>query len=182
MKEMIVRIFEQMIKPIKNSVYLMIGRGIITAVNADKDIQLTSVNLLADETKDKTELFQHFGFTSYPPSETECVMLSIGGNRDHGIIIATEKRDLRLKGLSEGDSALYNKKGKFLWLNEDNLKGLVEKIEINNSSHELISVLIEYFETSRDALNVTALGPQPKSAVSKAALTTVIDKLKTFKV
>lgn len=180
--EKIQRLFEAMIRPLRNRVLLMIGRGILTAVNADKDIQLASVNLLADETKDKTEIFQQFGFTSYPPPQTECIMLSVGGNRDHGIIIATEKRDLRLKGLSEGDSALYNKKGKFLWLNEDDLKGLVSKIEINNDSHELISVLVEYFETSRDALNNTAIGPMPKTAASKAALTAVIDKLKTFKV
>lgn len=182
MSEMIRRIVEQMLRPIKHSVLLMIGRGILTAVDASKDIQLCSVNLLADETKDKTEMFQHFGFTSYPPAQSEAIMLSVGANRDHGIIIATEKRDLRLKGLSEGDSALYNKEGKYLWMNEKNLKGLVEKIEIHNDSNELISVLIEYFEKNRDGFNETIIGPMPKAPVTVTALTEVIDKLKTFKV
>lgn len=181
MKEKVIRIFEQMIRPLKNRVLLMIGRGILTAIDTDKEIQLCSVNLLADEVKDKTEVFQHYGFTSAIPSDTEIIMLSVGGNRDHGIVIGSENRSLRLKGLSEGDSAIYNKKEKYLWLNEDNLRGLVEKIVINNTDHEFLDVLVETLEMLRDSFNRTAVGPLPKDEASITAINESLDKLKTFK-
>jgi len=180
--DMIRRLFEHWIGPMRDKVLLMIGRGVLAAVDSSKDIQLSSVTLLADETKDKTEMIQHFGFTSHPPKGSDVIFLSLGGNRDHGIIIGTESRDHRLKGLNEGDSALYNISGKYLWLKGENLEGLVEKIEINNSNHELISVLVEYFERARDELTVTAIGPQPHTQTSITNLTATIDKLKTFKV
>jgi len=181
MTEKIVRIFNQLIGPLKRSVLLMIGRGVLTALDSSKDIQLAQLTLLADETKDKTEFFQHFGFTSRPPAETDIVMLSVGGNRDHGVIIASENRSLRLKGLDDGDSAMYNKNGKFIKLKADDLDALVEKVIINNSSHELITVIHEYFEAVRDGLVQTAIGPQPWEPNTITALQAIITKLETFK-
>ncbi len=160
----------------------MIGRGILTAIDSTKDIQTVKLTLLADETKDQTEVFQHFGFRSAIPRDSDLICLSVGGNRDHMIVIGSESRQYSIKGLSEGDSIFYNKNGKYLWLKGDNLEGLVEKIKINNAQHELISVLIEYFEKNRDGKNLTALGPMPKDPATVTELTEVIDKLKTFKV
>lgn len=182
MTEKIIRLFNQLISPLKIRVLLMISRGILTAIDSNKDIQLACVNLLADEVKDKTEFFQHFGFTSRPPAKSECIFLSIGGNRDHGVIIASESRLHRLKGLSEGDSAFYNMNGKYLWLKGDNLEGLVEKIKIENSNNELIAVIHEFFEEVRDGLLTTGIGAQNWEPETVTKLQDVIDKLETFKV
>lgn len=176
------RLFDHMLGPIKIRILLMIGRGVLTAIDSSKEIQLAKLTLLADETKDQTEIFQHFGFRSSIPKDSDLIFLSIGGNRDHGVIIGSESRSHAIKGLNEGDTVIYNKNGKYLWLKGENLEGIVEKIEINNSSHELISVLVEYFEKSRDAKNLTALGPMPKDPADVTLLTEAIDKLKTFKV
>ena len=181
MTEKIARIFNQMIRPLKRSVLLMIGRGVLTALDSSKDIQLASVNLLADESKDKTEFFQHFGFTSRPPSGSDAIFLSLGGNRDHGVIIGSESRAHRLKDLDQGDCALYNVNGKHIWLKGDNIEMKLAKLVINNDSHELVAVLHEYFEAVRDGLTVTAIGPQPWDAGTIANLQAVIDKLETFK-
>ena len=180
--EKFIRLFERLIRPLKRQVLLMVGRGILLAVDSTKDIQVVQVSLLADETKDKTEMMQHFGFTSRPPAESDCIMLSVGGNRDHGIIISSEHRQYRLKGLDDGDSAMYNKKGKYLWSKGDNLEGLVSKIKINNGQNELITVIHEFFEEVRDGLTITAIGPQPWAADTIIKLQAVIDKLETFKV
>lgn len=182
MTEKIVRIFNQMMGPLKRKVLLMVGRGVLLALDSSKNIQQASLTLLADETKDKTEFFQHFGFTSRPPAQSDIIFLSIGGNREHGVIIASESREFRLKGLDEGDSALYNMNGKYVWLKGDDLKILTEKVEINNSSNELIAVIHEYFEEVRDGKTITGIGPQPWDGTTTTALQTVIDKLETFKV
>ncbi len=182
MIDKIQRLFNQMIAPLKRKVLLMIGRGIMLAVDSSKDIQLSSVNLLADETKDKTEVFQHFGFTSNIPQDSELIFLSVGGNREHGIIIGSENRTLRLKNLNVGDTAIYNKNGKYVWIEGDNIKMLVDKIQVNNATNELIAVIHEYFEAVRDGQTITGIGPQPWETATITALQAVIDKLETFKV
>ena len=182
MKEMIIRTFNQLVGPIKRSVLLMIGRGVLMAVDSSKNIQLTTVKLLADETKDKIEMMQHFGFSSNPPANSDIIFLSIGGNRDHGIVIASESRQHRLKNIAPGDSAIYNQSGKHLWLKGNNLEGLVDKLKIENASHELITVIHEYMTAVKDGLVVTALGPMPWTPATKTQLQTIITKLETFKI
>lgn len=181
MTEKIVRIFQQLIGPLKRSVLLMIGRGVLLAVDSSKDIQLAKAGLLADEVKDKTEIFQHFGFTSNPPANSDLIFLSLGGNRDHGVIIASESRQHRFKDLVSGDTAIYNMNGKYLWLNGNDMRALVDKVIINNASHELISVLHEFMEGVRDGKVITALGPQPFTPNTIAALQLIINKIETFK-
>jgi phage baseplate assembly protein V len=182
MKDVIVRVFNQLIGPIKRSVLLMIGRGVLMAVDSSKDIQLIKLRLLADENKDKTEMMQHFGFTSNPPVNSDLVFLSIGGNRDHGVVIASESRQYRLKNVAPGDSAIYNQAGKYLWIKGNNIEGLVSKIKINNQNHELIAVLHEYMTAVKDGLVVTALGPMPWTPATKTQLENIIAKIETFKI
>ena len=182
MMESIESIVRQLVSPIKRRALLMIGRGILTAIDSSKDIQLCSLSLLADETKDKTEMFQHFGFTSVPPNNSDVIMLSVGGNRDHGVIIGSESRSHRLKGLSKGESALYNINGKYIWLKENNLSALIDKVEIKNDDEELVASLVSTLEAIRDGLVLTAIGPQPFMASSKILIDVELDKLKTFKV
>jgi phage baseplate assembly protein V len=170
------------VRPLKNKVLLMVGRGIILAVSDGEKIQQLQITLLADEVKDQVESFGQFGFTSNPPSNTECIMVSVAGSRDHGVVIATENRELRLKGLASGDSAQYNKNGKYIWLEGDNGKMLMEKLSITNSNHEMVAVLSEFMDEVIKGLTITALGPQPWEPGTKEKLEAVKEKLDTFKV
>ena len=179
--DMVSRFFNQAIAPLKTRVLLTIGRGLLLAVNDSTKIQQVSISLLAGETKDKTESFQNYGFTSNPPKDTEIIMLSVGGNRDHGIVVASEHRGFRLKNLDEGDSAQYNKNGKKVHLEGDNLKIIAEKLVVNNASHEFTAVVVEYMKAVRDGKVITLLGPSPFDAATITALNAIIVKMETFK-
>lgn len=171
------------LRPLKNKILLLVGRGVILAVNDAEKIQQLQATLLADEVKDQIESFAHFGFTSNPPEGTECIMVSVAGSRDHGVIVATENRDLRLKGLASGESAQYNKNGKYIWIkNNNNVEMLLAKLKIQNDNHEMVAVLSEFMDEVIKGLTITALGPQPWEPATKAKLQAVKAKLDTFKV
>lgn len=177
------RVITQTVNPLKNKILLMIGRGIVTTTNDTTPTQQIQATLLADEVKDQIESFNHFGFTSNPPSGSECIMVSVAGSRDHGVIIATENRKLRLKGLKPGESAQYNKNGKYIWIKEnDYIEMTLEKLKIENANHEMISVLSEFMDEVIKGLTITAIGPQPWEPGTKAKLEAVKEKLDTFKV
>lgn len=180
--EDVLKILRQYIAPLKRRVQLMVGRAIITAANDSTNIQQVSVKIYADDVKDKTESFSQFGFTSNPPNGTECIILSVGGNRDHSVIVATENRDLRLKGLAPGDSAQYNKNGKYIKLIGDDCEMLLSKLKIENDSNELIAVISEWMDEVSKGLVITAIGPQPWDPATKTKLEAVKAKLDTFKV
>ncbi|STU35668.1 Mu-like prophage protein gp45 [Klebsiella pneumoniae] len=71
--------------------------GVLTRVKSDLTIQQVQVKGLAGEQLQDAELFQHFGFTSCPPAGTQCIVLPIGGQTSHAIIIATENGAYRLQ-------------------------------------------------------------------------------------
>lgn len=83
-------------------------RGVLTRVNSSPAVQLVQADALAGERLQDAELFQQFGFTSNPPPGTAVVVLPIGGKTSHGIIIATENGQYRIKGLQPGETAIFN--------------------------------------------------------------------------
>jgi phage baseplate assembly protein V len=104
----------------KNRALLMIGRCILRAISDDKAVQLVQAQLLADEIQDDVERIQQYGYTSVPLPGAEGVVVFVGGNRDHGLLIACEDRRYRLKGLVGGEVALYTDEGDFIKLGRGN--------------------------------------------------------------
>ncbi len=86
-------------------------RGVGTRIDSDAPVQLFQGEGLAGEQLQDNELMQHYGFTSRPPPGFMFVCLPVGGKTAHGIAIATEHADYRLKGLQNGEVALYSDEG-----------------------------------------------------------------------
>lgn len=86
-------------------------RGKVTRNNSASPIQLAQAAGLADELLQNVELMQHYGYTSNPPPDSECIVLPLGGRTGHGVIIATEHGTYRLKNLKSGEVALYSDEG-----------------------------------------------------------------------
>lgn len=87
-------------------------RAVLTAHNTKPPVSLVQGDALNGEQLQDVELFQHFGFASALPKGTQIIVLPLGGKTAHGIIIATEHGEYRLKGLAEGEVAIYDDQGK----------------------------------------------------------------------
>ncbi len=86
-------------------------RAVIKRVNTSGDKVKMQVAGLADETGQDYEMFQTFGITSNPPTDTEAIVIPLGGKSSHSIIIATENGSYRVKSLAPGEVAIYNQDG-----------------------------------------------------------------------
>lgn len=96
-------------------------RGVLNLVKSADNIQKVQVSGLADETLQDVELMQHFGFTSVPPANTQAVIIPIGGQTSHGIVIATENGAFRVKNLQGGEVAVYDESGSSIILKKGRL-------------------------------------------------------------
>lgn len=108
-----IRDITRLLKPIKNKIFLMIGRGILEAVNNSEGTQKIQVTGVDGETITDIERLQNYGFASHPkPSSTsEAVIVFINGNRDQGIALAVQDRAL-IPSLIEGEVCLFHLNGK----------------------------------------------------------------------
>jgi phage baseplate assembly protein V len=88
----------------------MVSRAVVKLVNDDGKMQLVQVKLLG-LTRDDVEHFQSYGFTSVPKDGAEAVVVNVGANGDHPVVIVVNDRRYRIKGLEEGEVAVYNDQG-----------------------------------------------------------------------
>ena len=115
----------RVLDPLVKRIRLALGRGLIKLVDDEKGIQKIQLALMKNEIRSNLERFQEYGFTSHPHIDAEAAAIFVGGNRDHGIIIAVDDRRYRLKGLDRGEVAIYTDEGDNIILKRD------RNIEIN---------------------------------------------------
>ena len=108
----------KLIAPLRRRVSLIAGRGVLRLIDDAAKEQLVQVDLLNGETA-TAERYQHYGFTSHPHPDGEAIVLALGGNREHCIVIADGDRRYRLKGLAQGEVALYDDQGQAIHLKRD---------------------------------------------------------------
>jgi len=107
---------QRLFEPLVRRVATLAARGVVRLVRDTHLLQEIQATLLAGETAERLERFQEYGLTSVPkrPSpdgQAEAIVLHLGGGRDHGVIVAVDDRRHRLKGLAEGEVALYDDLG-----------------------------------------------------------------------
>jgi phage gp45-like len=113
------RFVQKIIEPHVRSMRLMVGRVVADLVIDVSGIQTVQASVLAGEIRE-LERMQEYGFTSVPLSQSaEGVAVFVGGNREHGIILALDDRTFRLKPLLPGQVALYDLAGTFVKLKAD---------------------------------------------------------------
>ncbi|PZQ44872.1 MAG: hypothetical protein DI551_09225 [Micavibrio aeruginosavorus] len=105
--------------PLKRRIYSIASRGTIKGVSDGGGRQYAQVGLLAGESRDNVERIQNFGLSSNPPAGTQAVVICVGGNRDHPIIIATDNQAARIGNLKSGETVIYNAAGDFVKIEID---------------------------------------------------------------
>lgn len=73
------------------------------------------------EVRSDTPVLQHFGFSSSLPVGTDVVILSQGGNRSSAVVVASGHQTYRIKGLNQGEVAVYNQWGQCVRLTENGI-------------------------------------------------------------
>ncbi len=172
----IVNFFQRAIKPLRDRVMLMIGRAVLTALDDTKDIQEAQITALFGATLTRVPRMQNFGFNGVPPTGGEGIVVFIGGNRENGVIVAQENRDLRPKGWAVGEAGMYNSEGMIAVLR------LGGKLEVANADEDFVTVLSDLTEAIINSQNITAIGPQPMTPASVAEFQAIKTRLDTFKV
>lgn len=151
---------KQMVSPLQRRVALMVSRAVIVMVNDSLKMQGVQVNLMADVTRDGVERFQNYGITSNPHPGAEAIVVSIGGNQDHGIAIAVDDRRYRISGLSEGEVALYDDLGHKVYLTRTGLviDGAGNPLNIINVPQTNMSGNLTVAGNVTSGANITAQG------------------------
>lgn len=113
------RDFARLIAPTHRRIMHMVSRAKLTMVSDQEGLQRLQVTVLNGETRDFVERFQQYGFSSHPQPGAEVLMLSVGGSRDHPIIIAVDDRRVRPGSAEPGETEFYNDVGVSFLLKAD---------------------------------------------------------------
>lgn len=101
----------RMIAPLQTRIANMVSRAVLSRVDDSKRMQIVQLSILDDEVHDDIERFQNYGFTSVPQEGAEAAVIFVGGGRDHGLAVAVDDRRYRVKGLQDGEVAVYSDQG-----------------------------------------------------------------------
>jgi phage baseplate assembly protein V len=155
----------RMIEPLQRRVMLMISRCVITAVDDTKKMQELQISLLDGETAGAAERMQMYGFSSKPLASAEGIAVSVGGNRDHVVVIAADDRRYRVKNLASGEVVVYNNTGASVTLKAD---GSIEAVPAGSGTVKLggTALLRKLIDSRFVALYNAHVHPDPVSGVS----------------
>lgn len=104
------------LEPLQRKLRMMAGRAVLSLM---QDAVIVQVKALDGEPLDNAELFQQYGFRSRPLQGAEGVLLALGGNRDHTIVVCMDDRRYQLDLLANGEAAIYDDLGKYVHLKRD---------------------------------------------------------------
>ena len=104
---------------LRNRIWAMVARGCLNATDGTRPMRVIQVKLFAGEVREDVEHFEPYGFTSEPHANSEPLVLSLSGNRDHSIAVCIADRRYRLRGLKTGEVALFDDLGQKVHLTRE---------------------------------------------------------------
>jgi phage baseplate assembly protein V len=136
----VIRAINKLTAPLARRVNLMVARGVLSLVNDAAKMQGVQVKLLSGEVRDM-ERFQNYGFTSQPHAGAEVAAVFVGGNRDHGVVLAVDDRRYRVKALQSGEVAIYDDLGHKITLTRTGIviSGAANAINIVNCPQVIVT-------------------------------------------
>jgi len=118
----------RLLNPIKSRIYNVIGRAVVTAMNNNNKTLKCQIVLFQQDVYDGIDVLQNYGFESLIDStdaENECLVSSIGGNRNLSAATAIHNRTHRPKTLTAGEVMVYSKFGQTIHLKADGSIALI---------------------------------------------------------
>ncbi len=116
------RFVKQAVAPLQNAIGGMLARAVVHLMKTDGALQVLQIEMLVGELKDGIEYVEPYGYTSTAPKDgREAVAAFIQGDRSNGIVLVVANRRYRLKGLKEGEVAIYDDTGQKIVLQRDSI-------------------------------------------------------------
>lgn len=115
---------------------MAVARGVVRLVKDGLMIQGLQVTVLDGETVN-VQRFQEYGFTSVPLAGAEAVLAAIAGARSHLVAIAVDDGRHRLKGLQDGEVALYTDEGDSIVLKRGRIIAVTAGAQLNVSAPQV---------------------------------------------
>lgn len=101
----------KLLAPIRRRIRQIATRAIVELVDTDTALTTLKMKISESESLEGLEHFEPFGFTTNPPADSEALVISLGGRREHSVVLQVANRKYRVRGLKPGDVALYNQNG-----------------------------------------------------------------------
>lgn len=120
----------ELIRPLASRVRAMVTRGTVAAVGDGSKMQ--TVQIKGRDGDDDAERFQPYGFTSHPKAGAEVLIVNVGGDGSHPVVIAVDDRRYRIKGLEAGEVCIYDDQGQRITLYRDRVEVEAPKVVINS--------------------------------------------------
>jgi phage baseplate assembly protein V len=125
----------KMVRSVNRRVLLIATRGVVQLVDDKPKCQTVQVKGVADEVLDDVEHLQPYGLTSVPPEGSECLVISLGGNRSTSVVLACGDRRVRVTQLEAGELALYTDEGTQVLLRKGKkVQVLADHIDLGSAS------------------------------------------------
>lgn len=142
----------KLIEPMQRRIMMAIGRAVLNAVYDGGKAQLVQASMLGDEVRDKMERMAEYGFTSNPKPGAQGIAVFVGGERGHGIIVATCDYSARMPNLAPGEVAIYDDQGQSVHLTRDGIvvKGAGKPITFTDAPVARFEMNIEATGTITD--------------------------------
>lgn len=133
---------QRLFNRLRIKIMLLMARGVLDKVDNTGKTQKMKISCLKNETIDKVERLQEFGFESYPPADgdTEVLTLFINGTRDIGLIIKAHNRELRPIDLEEGSSCQWGMDADGGNENRITIKPTDNTIEIKTKDGNIVTI------------------------------------------
>lgn len=137
--------FAKLIAPYARAINNMLGRGSVNLIDATGTCQRLQITLEGGSPKDGIEQIEPYGFTAHAHPGAEHVSGFMAGERGNGFVIVVGDRRYRMKGLAEGEVALYDDLGQSVYLTRGGIviNGGANPIRFTNASKVRIEAPLE---------------------------------------
>lgn len=126
------------VRQLQRRVQTMIARGTVRSVDDAFKMQLLNIDGEDDFAPTRIEHWHPYGMTMHPRAGAEVLMLALGGNRDHMVVIGTADRRCRIQNMAGGEVAFHDDQGQKVHFKRDLVLVETEKRVVHKSPKTLI--------------------------------------------
>lgn len=136
--------FRALYQSLRLSLACMIARGTIRRVNDATRMQEVDVYFGGKPPEEDVatglERFQNYGFSSVPfvGTDSEAAVVFVGGNRDHGLVLAIDSRADRPKNMQPGEVMIYARGGAKISLLSDGSMSIESQQQVTVNAPSVI--------------------------------------------